>query len=47
VFTYGHPGLRIWQAILAGRLPNWGDARAAAKALQFPSVNVYAGFRRA
>ena len=46
VFTYSHPGLRIWHAILAGRLPNWGDARAAAKALQFPSVNVYPGFRR-
>jgi hypothetical protein len=46
VFTYSHPGLRIWHAILAGRLPNWSDARAAAKALQLPSVNVYHGFRR-
>jgi hypothetical protein len=46
VFTYGHPGLRVWHAILAGRLPDWGDARAAAKALQFPTINVYPGFRR-
>jgi hypothetical protein len=46
LFTYSHPGLRIWHAVLAGRLPNWGDARAAARTLQFPSVAVFPGFRR-
>lgn len=46
LFNYSHPGLRIWHAVLAGRLPNLGDARAAAKTLQFPSVAVFPGFRR-
>jgi hypothetical protein len=46
VFTYNHPGLRILQVLLNGKLPSWSDVRSAARALKMPSVDVVPGFKR-
>ncbi len=43
-FLFNHPGLRVLHAALAGRMPNMGDVRAAARALQFPSIQIAPGF---
>jgi uncharacterized membrane protein len=45
-FTFNHPGLRVLQAALAGRVPNMNDARVAARAIQLPSVAISPGLRR-
>lgn len=44
VLVYNHPGLQVLRAALAGRVPNMSDVRAAARALQVPSVTIVAGF---
>lgn len=38
--TFNHPGLRVLHAVFAGRIPNMSDVRAAARTIQFPSVDI-------
>ncbi len=44
VLIYNHPGLRVLHVALAGRVPNMGDLRAAARAIRMPSVEIVPGF---
>jgi hypothetical protein len=44
VMTFNHPGLRVLHVALAGRVPSMSDVSAAARAIQFPSVEVVPGY---
>jgi hypothetical protein len=46
ILTFHHPGLRVLHVALAGRVPDMSDVRAAAKALQLPSVKIVPGLKR-